>query len=815
MPEYFEGFIVHSYFFRGKDSPRLYLIGRLKNGKTFAVVEERQRPGFYLRESELSAAIDYLRRSGDRWEESAAHTIDDERCVWVNCDSVQQCQQAVQSFTERGIRTYEGDIRFADQFLMSRGIHGSVTIQGSPRKGRRVDLIFINPEISPSDWEPCLSVLSMDIETDPRGNEIYAISLVFRDPWSAEERQEVLFSGSIEGNNTITAFPDERFLLEGFCERILQWDPDIITGWNVIDFDFKIIAKRIKHRQLPFQIGRADTPASFLLGEKRRSHTVIIPGRQVLDAVRLVRAAPEHFSDYTLETVSLAVLGRGKELDLKENESRTEAVVRMYRENPISLCRYCLEDSRLVLDILDRTGLMDLTLRRCLLIGISLDRAWTSIPAFEYLYIEALHRCGGVAPTLGVDLPPVVDTPGGAILEPQTGLYDNVWVFDFKSLYPSIIRTFNIDPVSYVPQETMSQMPKEEQNRLIGAPNGTCFKRQAAILPELLERFFESRDAAKRRGDEVASYVYKIIMNTFYGVLCAQGSRFASGHIAGAITSFGRHLLHWSKDYFTRISYPVLYGDTDSLFVLSGLPQDTPKEELLEKGRQICDQINTELNQYISETFEVRPYLELEFEKTYHRFFLPPVRGATDSEKKEIRGRAKGYAGLLVPVSELKLSIRPEERSRCIEVVGMEAVRRDWTDLAKGFQIGLLTLLFHGAAISAFREFIHKVVTDLYDGKLDEKLVYTKALRKPISEYTHAKPPHVRAAGMLDPEEQRGLIHYLWTHDGPQPAGRLSSTIDYDHYVEKQLKPIAQSFTEVLGTDLKRLFGEEEQLRLF
>jgi len=147
MPEYFEGFIVHSYFFRGKDSPRLYLIGRLKNGKTFAVVEERQRPGFYLRESELSAAIDYLRRSGDRWEESAAHTIDDERCVWVNCDSVQQCQQAVQSFTERGIRTYEGDIRFADQFLMSRGIHGSVTIQGSPRKGRRVDLIFINPEI--------------------------------------------------------------------------------------------------------------------------------------------------------------------------------------------------------------------------------------------------------------------------------------------------------------------------------------------------------------------------------------------------------------------------------------------------------------------------------------------------------------------------------------------------------------------------------------------------------------------------------------------------------------------------------------------
>jgi len=813
MPESFEGFIVHAYFDSSRGSSQLYLIGRLKNGETFAVVEERQRPGFYLRGSNLS--MSYLKSSGGKCEECAFCTLDGERCAKVSWDTVQQCQQAVRSFAERGIRTYEGDIRFTDQFLMSRGIHGSVTIQGTPRKGRRVGLIFVNPELRPSDWKPSLSVLSLDIETDPKGEEIYTISLVYRDPWSSQEKQEVLFAGSIDGSDKITVFPGERSMLQGFCKRVVEWDPDIITGWNVIDFDFKVIAERIKHHRLPFQIGRSDTPAVFLPGETGRFHIVIMPGRQVLDAVRLVRAAPERFNDYSLETVASLLLGRGKKLELKENESRVKAIVRMYRQDPASLCRYCLEDARLVLDILEKTGLINLTLHRCLLIGISLDRAWTSIPAFEYIYIEALHRRGFVAPSPGVDPLPTVVAQGGAILEPQTGLDDNVWVFDFKSLYPSIIRTFNIDPLSFVLPEKVKEMMKEAQDRLIRAPNGAFFRRDMAILPELLERFFESRDAAKKHGDEVASYVYKIIMNTFYGVLGAQGSRFASGHIAGAITSFGHHLLHWCKSYFTQLGYRVLYGDTDSLFILSGLPKDTPKEELSKKSREICKRINTDLSRYITESFEVKSYLELEFEKIYYRFFLPPIRSSAVLEGKESRGRAKGYAGSLVPVSELVKPTRTEERPGRIEVIGMEAVRRDWTDLARGFQIGLLELAFCYTTPGAIREFISRVVKNLYDGKLDERLVYKKALRKPVADYTRSRPPHVRAASMLDPEEQHGLIHYLWTTDGPQPAGRHTASIDYSHYVEKQLKPIAQSFTEVLHTNLEQLFGDEEQLWLF
>jgi len=184
----------------------------------------------------------------------------------------------------------------------------------------------------------------------------------------------------------------------------------------------------------------------------------------------------------------------------------------------------------------------------------------------------------------------------------------------------------------------------------------------------------------------------------------------------------------------------------------------------------------------------------------------------------DARGRAKGYAGLTLPVSELAGGAADgaaESRPGWIEIRGMEAVRRDWTDLAQGFQVGLLELLFRAAPPAAVRRFVRRLVEELQAGKLDERLTYRKALRKPVEEYTRSQPPHVRAAAMLDPEEQRGLIEYVWTVDGPQPVSKAAAPLDYAHYVERQLKPIARGFEEVLETDLASLFGERKQLELF
>jgi DNA polymerase-2 len=301
---------------------------------------------------------------------------------------------------------------------------------------------------------------------------------------------------------------------------------------------------------------------------------------------------------------------------------------------------------------MSRTGLFELTLRRCALIGVAPDLAWTSIAAFEHLYIEALHQRGMVAPTYGVDPLPMEGAPGGIILAPRPGLFDDVLVFDFQSLYPSIIRTFNIDPLSYLGKPGGGADDGEtpgDRVKPVRAPNGAEFGRKPGILPELLDRFFERRAVAQEEGDAVASFVYKIIMNSFYGVLGAAGCRFAGSDLAGAITSFGQRILGWCKDFLEDLDYTVLYGDTDSLFVtvLAGpVPAELAKESpspVLD-GETICRRVNQALERHLVDAYGVNPRLSLRFEKRYDRFFLPPLRGGNGQREK---GRAKGYAGLL------------------------------------------------------------------------------------------------------------------------------------------------------------------------
>ncbi len=793
-----EGFLVHAWPRTRGGRTVLYLVGRLSDGRTFAAMEGRYRPWFCVRRSEAEAArrIAELSEAAE-WGEAGLSTMDGEPCLRASFATAEARQKAREALAAAGLRTYEADLRVADQFRLERRIHGSLRLRGPYRAGRHVDLVFLDPEVEPAEWRPKLSVLSIDIETEVKEGAVLAVGLSHRNPFR-EDREEVLYAGGRlkpgqAHDSAIRVFATEAELLAAFARRLRELDPDVITGWNVVDFDLRALAERFRAHGLPFGLGRSDEEAAYLPANAGRASRAVVPGRQVWDAVRIVRAAPEHYEDYTLETVAETVLGYGKRLQLAEGERRLEAIGRLAREDPEEFCRYCLQDARLVQEIFDKTGLIELTLRRCQLTGVAPDLAWTSIPAFEHLYIEAMHERGVVAPTAGVDPLPLEGAPGGGILTPRPGVYDRVLLFDFQSLYPTIMRSFNLDPLSYV----RPGQPAEGED-LIEAPNGARFRREPAILPALLDRFFESRRQARERGDPVASFVYKIIMNSFYGVLGAAGCRFAGSQLAGAITSFGQHILTWCRDYLESGGRQVIYGDTDSLFVLA--PEAS--------GEALAAEVNASLARYLDERWRVESRLLLEFEKVYERFFLPPMRG----EELGAKGRAKSYAGLeaMPPGAQEAAAYRQR-----IEVKGMEAVRRDWTDLAHEFQLRLLELLFRREPLSAFREYIAEVLRDLASGSLDDHLVYRKALRKPVADYTRSTPPHVKAAELLEPGERRGLIRYLITAAGPQPAGRLSAPIDYGHYVEKQLKPIASAFTETLGTDLETLFGGERQLSLF
>ena len=370
---------------------------------------------------------------------------------------------------------------------------------------------------------------------------------------------------------------------------------------------------------------------------------------------------------------------------------------------------------------------------------------------------------------------------GGAVFEPVVGLHQNVWVCDFKSLYPSIIRTFNIDPLGYIAAQ-------QEGAQVVRTYDDTAFARDAGILPAMLDELFPRRAAAKAEGDDIASQAIKILMNSFYGVLGTPACRFYNPHIANAITSQGRHLLSWSKAWFEAKGYDVLYGDTDSVFVASGIAEP---EAAAAQAKVEVAAFNASLTAYLQQTSGVESRLELEFEKLYTQLFLAATRGGG-------QGARKRYAGKRLGEQE-------------VEFVGLEVVRRDWTELAKTVQRNLISRLFAGEEVAMY---LQGVVAALRAGELDHALVYRRGLRKKVSAYTTNIPPHVQAVKKSKKPPPR-VVRYVVTTAGPELADEMSGSPDREHYLERQVRPVAEPVLAALGLNFEQVIGDDRQISLF
>ncbi|HSV55550.1 MAG TPA: DNA polymerase domain-containing protein, partial [Magnetospirillaceae bacterium] len=731
------GFLVHAWTdIRG----RMLMAGRLTDGRSFAVVEDRVQPDFLVRSSDARRAGEEASRAGvdAAIVPSGRRTLRGEDCDRVIARNRGELRRLEDVFMDAGIPIFEADVKAADRFLAERRIRGGVRIRGDARPGRFVDEVYRNPDLDAAEVPADLRTIALDIETDVDSGSVLAVSLAgsgLREILYLDEAA-ALFSQDLasparahrepspyeeidDAGRPYLARPygSEADLLDAMCARIRALDPDLLTGWNLVDFDLAHLARRCKVLLVPFRIGRTEDSADVRVLDRGRRHAAVIPGRQAVDGLRLARAAGR-FEDLSLGAVAMEVLGTGKAVE-NRGRAKIEELGRLRRENPAAFRRYCLADSELVLGILEKTGLLDLTLSRARLTGVGIDLAWTSIPAFERIYLDKLMSRGyAAAPKL--EGRRVSGAAGGTILEPRPGLFRNVLVFDFRSLYPSIILTFNVDPLAFRLAEAQ---PRADD---IQAPNGARFCREPGILPGVIELYLAERLAALERGDETASYVYKILMNSFYGVLGADGCRYADTELAGAVTSYGRKWLHWVRDWFALRGYRVLYGDTDSAFVESGLPESSSFTDLDALGRRLSPELNADLSRDVMTEYRLKSRLELKFEKVYSRFFIPPLRSRTEGDEK---GRAKGYAGL---------RLGPDGGET--EVKGMEAARRDGTALARELQVEILDLVFRDAPAFRVESHVRKVLADLRTGLLDDRLVYRKALRRTASAYTKVEP---------------------------------------------------------------------------
>lgn len=779
------GYLLHVFQLRRSGKTVICGVGRLETGETFALMDDRFVPEFFVRTDDLDSLRTHARGFDVTTQETSLTTMDGAPVARVSCPHVTVLRKLADHVSTAGVRTYEADVHHSRKYRIHHGVRCSIVIAGPWRPGRSVDRVYLNPELSPSDYEPTLAVLAFDIETTEDASEVLAVSLVGTGPAARNRTEEIHIVGEprTEDPPGLTCHRNEAALLGRFAERVRAIDPDVLTGWNVVGFDLPVLVRRFRAHDIPFNLGRSTDDSWYREGSSWQGSRMVVYGRQVLDALRIVRSTLQRYEDFRLDTVARAVLGRGKTLAAGEDETMPDVILQAYRFDRRAFAEYCLEDARLVRDIIEVNGLMRLTLSRSLLTGLSLEEAWGSVSAFEFLYMSELRKLGMVSPTIGIDRVGGSAAPGGLVLSGQAGLYRHIFVFDFRSLYPSIIRTFNIDPLAFV----RARSADTDTVEALTAPNGATFDRRPGILPEILEEFFARRRQAQTEGNALASFTYKILMNSFYGVLGTSACRFASERFAGAITEFGHLLLRRMRQFFQDMGCTVLYGDTDSLFVDAKLPDDVTTGAALARGEELCRFANEALAAYVSERYGVISHLELEFEKYYRRFLLPWSRGGGGM-------RAKGYAGLEV-----------DDKGETLEIVGMEAARRDWTDLAHSLQRDLLDRLFHDAEPEEIERSVRQLVRALFSGQKDHQLVYHKALRKPVTAYTRTTPPHVKAARLL--RKPSGVIHYVMTVAGPQPVGHVSAPLDYEHYVRKQTEAIVRAVAQVCPIDVEAILA--------
>jgi len=768
----------------GQRVPVVHIYGRLESGAVFLVRDDRQRPHFFIRAAD-AGRVRALRTLEP--QVSPMRAFDGARLMLLETDTPSDVPGIRDRLHGAGVETFEADVRFAMRYLIERGIKGGCEIEGEAASSEGmtgVTWIFDNPELRPADFKIEPRVLSFDIETHGKNERLLAISMY------GPGIDEVLI---VDGSGRVmpeksTRCADEFAALEAFCERVRRVDPDVLTGWNIIDFDLSVlqrIAGRVRH---PFILGRdagAVRPAALRIRKAQGyfgSGQASIPGRLVLDGIDLLRGAFVRMDDYSLDAVARQVLGEGKAVagDVRD---RIAEIVHNYRCDLPAFALYARTDARLAFEIVRKLNLVQLAFARSGLAGMPPDRVSASIASFDFLYLTELWKLKIAAPSVRSDDPVSDDAQqGGHVLEPVAGLHRDVWVFDFKSLYPSIIRTFNIDPLSYVAQP-------DAADDLIRVPGG-AYRRAPAILPRMLDVLFPQREAAKRSGDDVAANAIKILMNSFYGVLGTAACRFYNPALANSITGAGREMLLWSKRWFEAAGFIVLYGDTDSLFVSShgGDPTAT-----CEAGRELAARLSADASHYILQRWRVASRLELKFEKLYLRLFLPHARHST-------RGASKRYAGL-----------RYGGAANSVEFTGMEAVRRDWTALAKQVQRELYQRLFTDQAVDAY---LGDVVRQVRNGELDDALVYRKNLRKGAEQYTSITPPHVVAARKSTLAPGR-TVSYVMTTAGPEPIDDRRSPIDREHYVLKQVKPVAEPVLESLGLDFEQVIGDSRQIDLY
>jgi len=681
---------------------------------------------------------------------------------------------------------YEADIPFTERYCIDKGI----TFMES-NKNLTVgafDIETYNPKIaSRPNVDPILAISYAEgtFEKD-------AVKNTYKKVWTWKK----------SNYDFVENCESEAGMFRKFLQTISERDPDILVSYNGDNYDFRYMQERAKILKFftPISFGKFDTVEKKLKFEKSGiSVAAYIDG---LPHVDLFPVSRQLFSlpKYDLNSVYYEIYGKkGKEdldkskiYEIWDNAEKDEICM----QNLEKFFKYSLKDSEITLEI--AFSLLPLYFELSHIIGLPLQKTTRmgSGMRVEHLLLRNSYKKNLLIPnkreiSQGME---EESFTGGFVLEPEKGLHNNIVVFDFRSLYPSIIISLNIDPLTI----NCECCKNDQDKNIINVNNSTYWfcKKKKGFIPETLKSLVERRvelknlmkkeeNLEKKKILDVQQQALKILVNSAYGYLGFSRARWYSKECAESVTAYGRKYIQYVMDEAKKVNFDVIYGDTDSIFLTKA---NESKDEILSDASKFLKYINASLP----------GMMELDLQGFYP-------------------------TGIFITKKRYALM---EEDERLI-VKGLETKRRDWANIAKETQKEVLLLILKEKDVRKAVEFVRKRITALKQGNVrkEDLIIYTKLTRS-VDSYIQKKEPHVAAVKRAMNKginfEEGDIIAYIVTKNGKEINEKTTiaelveeGNYDANYYIDNQILPAVMRIMEAMNCSEDELKGMEKQMKLF
>ncbi|MBE6528353.1 MAG: DNA polymerase II [Thermoplasmata archaeon] len=667
-----------------------------------------------------------------------------------------------------GCKALSADISFQHRFFYDKDMGSCIRVTGE-----KIDKPYFTEIVAKMDsfenidsFDPGLKVLSFDIENSVEHEFIYTICSVVKD--GDEMRNCRALTGS------------EKDIINGFADLIREEDPDVITGYNIDNYDIRKILERSKANRMKDALpwGRDGSQPRLISDRFWR-----VKGRLICDAWWAVKKQLRPKQE-TLNAVSLMLLGEQK-LDVDPKYMDSE-----WSKDREKVIRYCFKDAELALRILMEVGTVRKDMDLAAVSKLTIEDVMTSGSSqlADSLLIRAADRNKVAVPQMGARIAGADQIEGGYVHSMKPGLYHWVCVEDFKSMYPSLIIAKNICFTTLC-----------EDGEIV-SPSGARFmskERREGLLPRILEDLMAERDRIKKLMKQTSdphehNYLdglqaaVKVLMNTFYGVFASTFYRFTDKSIGAAITAFARANTIGIINQVESEGIHVIYSDTDSIFMQS--PEHN-LEGSVEFGNRMAERFSVEGG-------------TLEFEKLLEPMFT--------------HGMKKRYVGRIVwPQVSDELLVR-----------GYEIRRSDSFDLQSDMLTQLFEMILDERNDDALA-MVKKTIQDVKTGNVDiSKLVISKSCKGLDAYENPDRMANVQAAKKMIEMGYDFIpgmkISWIVTDAKSAPqkvepyisGAEFKGRPDYKYYAER-LSQTASRITEVFGWEEKDLLMGNQQATLF